>query len=97
MVAHARTCILLLATVVAMATAKPQQTESPQSPPDANLAAMQADARKMHAILDQMRENISFVGSTTTPVNHMFQLEIDMWQLQLDQIDRRLAEMQGKK
>ena len=96
MVAYARTCILLLATVALIANAKPQ-TETAQSPADANLAAMQTDARKMHAVLDQMKENIAFVGSTTTPVNHQFQLEIDMWQLQLDQIDRQLAEMQRKR
>ena len=56
MVAYARTCILLLATVALITNAKPQ-----------------------------------------TETAHQFQLEIDMWQLQLDQIDRQLAEMQRKR
>jgi hypothetical protein len=97
MVAYARTSILLLALVAAGVTAKTQESQPPQSPPRSNLAAMQEDARKMHAILDQMKENLAFVGSTTTPVNHQFALEIEMWQLQLDQLDRHIAEMQEKK
>jgi hypothetical protein len=58
------------------------------------LRAMQADATRMRALLNQMRENLGFVGGTTSPVYHEFDLEAQMWQTLLDQMDRRIAEMQ---
>jgi hypothetical protein len=56
---------------------------------------MQADVLRMRAILNQMRTNLGFVANTTTPVHHQFELEIDMWQLMLDQLDRRIAEIEA--
>ena len=47
------------------------------------------DLQKMRVILNQMRTNLAFVGNTTTPLAHQFQLEIDMWQALLDQMERR--------
>ena len=58
------------------------------------LPAMQADAKKMRVILNQMRTNLAFVESTQTPLKHQFELEIDMWQTLLDQMDRRIREME---
>jgi hypothetical protein len=60
----------------------------------AQLPAMQADAKKMRVILNQMRTNLAFVQSTQTPLKHQFELEIDMWQTLLDQMDRRIREME---
>jgi TolA-binding protein len=103
MLGYLRFSTLLLAVVAMAATAKPPQSMSaPQNSraaqsSDPNLAAMQDDARRMHSILDQMRQNIAFVGNTTTPVNHQFQLQIDMWQVQLDGLDRNIAQLQGRK
>jgi len=59
-----------------------------------HLPAMQADAKKMRVILNQMRTNLAFVQSTQTPLKHQFELEIDMWQTLLDQMDRRIREME---
>jgi hypothetical protein len=56
--------------------------------------AMQTDAKKMRVILNQMRTNLAFVQDTQTPLKHQFELEIDMWQVLLDQMDRRIAEME---
>src|SRR5437868_1349106 len=100
MLAHAR--ISAFALLIALAgSAKPPQTStsapaSTTAPADPTVA-MQEDTRKMHAILDQMKQNLGFVGCTTTPVNHQFQLEIEMWQLQVDQMDRHIADMKEKK
>ncbi len=58
------------------------------------LLAMQADAKKMRVILNQMRTNLAFVQSTQTPLKHQFELEIDMWQTLVDQMDRRIREME---
>jgi TolA-binding protein len=81
------------------------QSSQPASPPKTSVPATQTtderretdsvqqanrqDLQKMRAILNQMRTNLAFVGSTTTPLNHQFQLEIDMWQALLDQMERR--------
>jgi hypothetical protein len=58
------------------------------------LRATQADAKKMRVILNQMRTNLAFVQNTQTPLKHQFELEIDMWQTLLDQMDRRIQEME---
>jgi hypothetical protein len=54
--------------------------------------AMRDDLQKMRVILNQMRTNLAFVGSSTTPLNHQLQLEIDMWQMLLDQMERRIGQ-----
>lgn len=56
---------------------------------DSDQQANRQDLQKMRAILNQMRTNLAFVGSTTTPLNHQFELEIDMWQALLDRMERR--------
>jgi len=76
------------------------QTELPSTPAvssgsQARTAAaagdpeLKEDLQKMRAILNQMRTNLAFVASTTTPLAHQFQLEIDMWQALIDQLERR--------
>jgi hypothetical protein len=58
------------------------------------LDAMKADLARMRAILGQMQNNIGFVGATTTPLNHQFALEIEMWQVLITQMERRVEAMQ---
>jgi hypothetical protein len=50
------------------------------------------DLARMRLILNQMRTNLAFVGNTTTPLAHQFQLDIDMWQALIDQMERREQE-----
>ena len=57
------------------------------------LEAMRADSKKMHVILNQMQTNLAFVTNTTDPLKHQFELEIEMWQILLNQMDRRIEEM----
>lgn len=90
---------LLLATpVVLWAQSQPQEAAAKKdeaiaavaSAPDSQQQAMKDDLQKMQVILNQMRTNLAFVGSTTTPLNHQFELEIGMWQLLIDQMKRRV-------
>jgi hypothetical protein len=80
-------------------SSKAQSAKSTAATPDAPAVhpeqweAMQTDAKKMRVILNQMRTNLAFVQDTQTPLKHQFELEIDMWQVLLDQMDRRIAEM----
>jgi hypothetical protein len=98
--------ILAILGVLAVSGARAQSASearrSPSVSPDSRtltvdssqLAALQADAKKMRVMLDQMRTNLGFVTNTTTPLKHQFELEIDMWQMLLDQMDRRIGEME---
>ena len=58
--------------------------------------ATRQDLQKMRAILNQMRTNLGFVGSTTTPLNHQLELDIEMWQMLLDQMERRVNQDGGR-
>jgi len=64
---------------------------SPQAIPgaDSDQQATRQDLQKMRVILNQMKTNLAFVGSTTTPLNHQFELDIEMWQALLEQMERR--------
>jgi hypothetical protein len=60
------------------------------------ISAMRSDLQKMRVLLNQMQTNLAFVQNTTTPLKHQFELEIDMWQLLLDQMERRVGGMEGR-
>ena len=55
--------------------------------------AMRADSKKMHVILNQMQTNLAFVTNTNDPLKHQFELEVEMWQMLLNQMDRRIEYM----
>ena len=77
---------------VSVRTANPDQDE---------MAALEADMTQMRTLLNQMEATFPLVGSTTSPVNHDLQLNIEMWRVMVDQMTRRLQRMQksaeGKK
>ena len=51
--------------------------------------ALRDDVRKMRALVRQMETNLAFVESTQSPLKHQFQLDIDMWNILIDQMERR--------
>jgi len=51
--------------------------------------ALREDIRKMRALVAQMQSNLAFVDSTQTPLKHQFQLDIDMWNVLINQMERR--------
>ena len=73
--------------------------ETAKAGDDVELQAMKSDVQRMRVILNQMRTNLAFVDTTQSPLKHQFELEADMWQMTLDQMDRRIAtaEQQKKK
>ncbi|HSS96104.1 MAG TPA: hypothetical protein VLK33_03705 [Terriglobales bacterium] len=85
-------CLLfVLLFSVASLTFLPAQTAKS----DSELQAMKSDVQRMRVILNQMRTNLAFVDNTQSPVKHQFELETDMWQVALDQMDRRIAAMEN--
>ncbi len=80
---------------------KPARSASPQSAPApavdrAELEAMKLDLQRMQVILNQMRVNLGLATTTTTPLKHQFELDIDMWQIALQQMERRIQKMESQ-
>ena len=61
------------------------------------LAGMKADLERMRATVYQMQTNLGFVGNTTTPLYHEFELDIQMWQTVIAQMQRRVDRMEKVK
>ena len=87
--------LLTLCCALSTLTFLPAQTSRPQMAGDSDLQALKLDSQRMRALLNQMRTNLAFVDSTQSPLKHQFELEADMWQMMLDQMDRRIAAMEG--
>jgi GTP1/Obg family GTP-binding protein len=51
--------------------------------------AMRDDVKRMRALVRQMETNLAFVDSTQSPLKHQFQLDIDMWNILINQMERR--------
>lgn len=47
------------------------------------------DIKKMRAMVRQMETNLAFVDNTQSPLKHQFQLDIDMWKIVIDHLERR--------
>ena len=78
---------------------KPNHTTTEPAPSAADQAeidALRSDLLRMRSILDQLRNNLGYVSSTTQPLRHQFELEIDMWQIQMGQTERRLQRLEGQ-
>ena len=79
-------------SVPAKATAERSQAErkAPSSLSEEDEAVLREDIARMRSILDQMVNNLAFVDTTQSPLNHQFQLEIDMWNTAINDMERRL-------
>ena len=57
--------------------------------------ALAHDVARMRTMLRQMEMNLAMVQTTQTPLKHQFDLEIDMWRVVLDGMERRLQRLRG--
>jgi hypothetical protein len=51
--------------------------------------ALEGDIKRMRALVNQMETNLAFVDTTQSPLKHQFQLDIDMWNVVINQMERR--------
>jgi len=51
--------------------------------------ALRDDIKQMRALVGQMESNLAFVDTTQSPLKHQFQLDIDMWNMVINQMERR--------
>lgn len=56
---------------------------------------VRADLAKMQILLGQMQRNVAFVSPGDSPLKHQFELEIEMWQLLLRDLDKKLGTQQN--
>jgi len=52
--------------------------------------ALREDIKKMRSMVRQMETNLAFVDNTQSPLKHQFQLDIDMWKIVIDHLERRV-------
>ncbi len=62
----------------------------------AEIAELKTDIANMQSVLNQMQANFALVGNPTTPVNHILELNIDMWRMVIDQMQRRVRSLEEK-
>jgi hypothetical protein len=58
--------------------------------------ALRQDLQRMKALVQQMQTNLAFVTNTQGPLKHQFELEIEMWQVEISSMERRLGAEPGK-
>ena len=88
---------ILLSTAVALAQSSQEPNPKPTPPVQRSSAIQQpvdlkSDLEKMRILIEQMQRNVAFVSAGDTPMKHQFQLEIEMWQLLLRDMDRKIDE-----
>src|SRR5512143_1240792 len=57
--------------------------------------ALTQDITRMKTLLQQMEVNLPFVTNTQSPLKHQFELEIEMWRVVLDGMERRARAIGG--
>jgi hypothetical protein len=77
--------------------ARQSSTQAMPSQMDSGDAAeLRADLQRLKVLLNQMRTNLAFVQTSQTPLKHQFELEADAWQVIVEQMDRRLRQMEER-
>lgn len=86
--------LLFSIAVTVLIAQQPTKPVPPAASPAASAdeAADRADLQKMKALVQQMQTNLAFVTSTQGPLKHQFELEIEMWQLEIARLERRLGQ-----
>jgi hypothetical protein len=82
--------------VLAQQTSTPTREAPPRHASQAAVSqedaqALRQDLARMRALVQQMQTNLAFVTTIQGPLKHQFELEIEMWQLQISSMERRLG------
>ncbi|SRR6266404_4202884 len=89
--------ILFCSLTFAQAQEKPlkSQPRPASAPPSTeDLEATRLDLQRMKSLVQQMQTNLAFVTTIQGPLKHQFELEIEMWQLEIARMERRLGAQQ---
>jgi hypothetical protein len=91
--------LLTSSQLLAQSAAKSARVATLAGPSDTadDISAMKTDLARMRVLVTQMQNNLGLTTSSTTPLYHQFDLEIQMWQLLIAQMERRLDRMERPK
>src|SRR5437868_2890822 len=53
------------------------------------------DLQRMKSLIQQMQTNLAFVTTIQGPLKHQFELEIEMWQLEISRLERQVGSSSG--
>lgn len=102
-------CTALFFSVVAIAIAQnadeqsrsrnskqalPHVSEARPEAESGDIEQLRADLQRLQGLLNEMRTNLAFVQTSQTPLKHQFELEMDAWQVIVEQMERRLKRME---
>lgn len=94
-----RTVTIALILTCSMALTAQQRPAQPQASPDherTSAAAtpqandQAANLARMRLLVQRMQSNLPAVAGGQSPLEHEFQLEIEMWQLLIDQMEMQM-------
>ncbi len=100
--------VLLLAALCPFAAAQTATTKShraappPQTQPAApalsatDVQALRTDIARMKSLVMQMQNNMANIDTVPSPLKHQFELELDMWNLVIGDMQRRLDAVEKK-
>jgi hypothetical protein len=93
--------LITLIPTIAAAQERPPAVDHERRPPAAAVDAPQEeqaltqDIARMRTLLQQMEMNLTFVTTMQNPLKHQFELEMDMWRVVLDDMERRMQSLRG--
>jgi hypothetical protein len=88
-------CIVSLTAVAQAPTEKPEGRPPVSSVDQQEIQALTNDIARMQSLVHQMEMNLAFVQTTQTPLKHQFELEIEMWRVVLNGMERRVQRLRG--
>src|SRR4051812_34824497 len=86
------TLILAIAVILVHAQQPSKPAHAEAAATDSEDAQTRQDLQRMKSLVQQMQTNLAFVTSTQGPLKHQFELEIEMWQLEIARLERSLGE-----
>jgi hypothetical protein len=92
-------CMISIAALAQAPTAPKREAHPPSTASAENQAEAQTlsnDVARMRVLLHQMEMNLALVQTTQTPLKHQFELEIDMWRVVLEGMERRAQALGAK-
>jgi hypothetical protein len=88
-------CMVAMMAVAQAPTQKRESRPGVSSVDQQELQALTNDIARMQSLVHQMENNLAFVQTTQTPLKHQFELEIDMWRVELAGMERRVQRLRG--
>lgn len=68
----------------------PDSSMASAAPAQSDMQDLRVQVEKMKILVQQMEQNLAFVGTEQSPLKHQFQLEIEMWKVMIADMEKKL-------